>query len=43
MPNIKFNYLYRDAGNYKHYGSVIFASPNDLSLLEIEIIIRAKL
>lgn len=29
--NIRFNYLYRDAGNYKNYGFVIFSNPNFLS------------
>lgn len=32
MPNIQFNYLYRDAGNYKSYGSLIFANKEKLSL-----------
>ena len=26
-PNIQFNYLYRDAGNYKLYGFEIFRNP----------------
>jgi hypothetical protein len=43
MPNIKFNYLYRDGANYKKYGSVIFANPNDIELSEIETLIRSKL
>lgn len=43
MPNIKFNYLYRDAGNYKTYGSVVFANPQNYSLAELENAIRAKL
>lgn len=43
MLNIKFNYLYRDAGNYKLYGSVIFSNPNNLSLAEVESKIRARL
>ncbi|MDP1727259.1 MAG: hypothetical protein Q8M15_10790 [Bacteroidota bacterium] len=34
--NIKFNYLYRDAGNYKIFGSVIFENPDNISLSEIE-------
>ena len=32
MPNIQFNYLYRDAGNYKSYHSLIFANKEKLSL-----------
>jgi hypothetical protein len=43
MPNIKFNYLYRDSGNYKRYGSVIFANPNNIELAEIETLVKAKL
>lgn len=44
MPiNIKFSYLYRDAGNYKNYGEVVLANPDDLSLGEIETLIRSKL
>lgn len=41
--NIKFNYLYRDASNYKQYGSVIFSNLNNLSILEIDDIIRNRL
>ena len=43
MPNIKFNYLYRDAGNYKNDGSVIFANPDNIDLSELETLIRTKL
>ena len=25
--NLKFEYLYRDAGNYKQYGSMVFDNP----------------
>ena len=32
MANIKFNYLYRDAGNYKEFGNVIFSNPDLLTL-----------
>lgn len=32
--NIKFNYLYRDAGNYKKYGFVVFKNPKKLSIDE---------
>jgi hypothetical protein len=34
--NIRFNYLYRDAGNFKQYGSVVFRNPLNRSLAEIE-------
>ena len=43
MPNIKFNYLYRDAANYKKHGSVIFDNPNNIELSEVETLIRSKL
>jgi hypothetical protein len=32
MDNVKFNYRYRDAGNYKKRGSVVFSNPEHLSL-----------
>ena len=41
--NIRFNYLYRDAGNYKTYGSVVFLNPNKLAVGEIEPALRSKL
>ncbi|HLP12185.1 MAG TPA: hypothetical protein VK177_09665 [Flavobacteriales bacterium] len=41
--NIQFNYLYRDAGNYKNHGSVVFSNPASLSLEEIDKAIRARL
>lgn len=43
MPNIKFNYLYRDAGNYKSFGAVILANPNNFTLQQAEELIRPKL
>ncbi|MDP1800854.1 MAG: hypothetical protein Q8L81_05850 [Bacteroidota bacterium] len=43
MKNIKFNYLYRDAGNYKTYGFIIFKNPEKLSLPFIEKEIRKRL
>ena len=43
MPNIKFNYLYRDSGNYKKFNSVIFPNPDGVELSELETIIKAKL
>jgi hypothetical protein len=32
MKNIKFHYLYRDAGNYKKWAKVVFSNPDRLSL-----------
>jgi len=43
MPNIKFNYLYRDGGNYKTFGEVVFANPDNIPLAEIEVRIKSKL
>lgn len=41
--NIQFNYIYRDAGNYKVFGYVVFANPQELSLEFIENKLRASL
>lgn len=30
--NIVFEYLYRDAGNYKNWESVVFSNPNSFSV-----------
>jgi len=44
MPsNIKFNYIYRDASNYKQYGSIFLSNPNNISVTLIENIIRKNL
>lgn len=42
--NIKFNYEYRDAGNYKQFGSIVFENPsNILDLESLEKTIRYNL
>lgn len=41
--NIQFNYLYRDAGNYKVWGFEIFSNPDSLDLSYIESEIRKSL
>lgn len=41
--NIRFNYLYRDAGNYKKCGFVIFRNPENLSVNKITTEIRKNL
>ena len=33
---IKFNYLYRDSGNFKIFGSELFNNYNNLDILEVE-------
>jgi len=43
MPNIQFNYLYRDSGNYKKYDFEIFDNPDNIELSEIESLIKSKL
>jgi hypothetical protein len=32
MDNVKFNYLYRDAGNYKKWAEVVFSNPDRLTV-----------
>jgi len=43
MSNIKFNYLYRDGGNYKTFNSVIFKNDPSISIKELGNLIRSKL
>lgn len=43
MPNIKFSYRYRDGSNYKKYYSVVFSSPDEVELGELENLIHSKL
>lgn len=33
-PNLKFEYLYRDGGNYKTWGEIIFENPSGLNTEE---------
>jgi hypothetical protein len=40
---IRFNYLHRDSGNWKKFGSKLFSNPENLSLSEIEQKIRQNL
>lgn len=41
--NIRFNYLYRDSGNYKKFGHRDYSNPENLPLVEIEKQIRKHL
>ena len=41
--NIKFNYLYRDAGNYKQFGNIILSNPNNISIDLVTDIVRKNL
>lgn len=43
MPNIKFNYLYRDGANYKNFNFVIFENDQSISLENLEALIKSKL
>ncbi|HTE00463.1 MAG TPA: hypothetical protein VK668_14315 [Mucilaginibacter sp.] len=43
MPNIKFNYRYRDSANYKNHDFVIFKNDPSLSLKDLEELIKSKL
>lgn len=42
-PNIRFAYMYRDAGNYKQHGEAIFSNETHLPSDEIEKQIRSYL
>ena len=41
--NVKFNYLYRDAANYKVWGSIIFSNPENISIAEVEATMKKNL
>lgn len=43
MMNIQFSYLYRDAGNFKNFGDVIFSNTSKLSLDELRSMITKAL
>ncbi len=43
MPNIQFNYMYRDGANYKSRGEKIFTNPDNISIEEAEKTIKEKL
>ena len=42
MRNVEFTYLYRDGGNYKKWGRVIFSNPTRLRLNAVEKALRAN-
>jgi hypothetical protein len=35
MNNVKFNYLYRDASNFKKFASVVFSNPSGMNPLAV--------
>lgn len=41
--SIHFEYIYRDAGNYKNWGSVVFANPSNFSADRVQQIISSAL
>jgi len=43
LQNIKINYLYRDASNYKQFGSIVFTNNSGLGLNHVEKILRGRL
>jgi hypothetical protein len=36
MSNVEFSYLYRDGGNYKMFGRVVFSNPDQITCAAIE-------
>ncbi|OOG73804.1 hypothetical protein [Algoriphagus sp. A40] len=43
MKNIRLNYRYRDAHNYKEFGSVVFVNPTGMSVKVATALLRKKL
>ncbi|MBN7813081.1 hypothetical protein J0A68_19155 [Algoriphagus sp. H41] len=43
MKNIRLNYRYRDAHNYKEFGSMVFANPAGMSVEAATDLLRGKL
>jgi hypothetical protein len=41
--NIRFNYLYRDSGNYKKFGHKDYSNPDNLTIDEAERQLREQL
>lgn len=41
--NLKFSYLYRDAGNYKNYNEVVFGNRQGLSMEKLRATIESNL
>jgi len=41
--NIRFNYLYRDSGNYKKFGHKDYSNPDNLTIEEAERQLREQL
>ena len=43
LPNLKFEYLHRDEGNYKTFGVIILSNPENISMDEADATIKANL
>jgi len=43
MNKLKLNYRYRDADNYKQFGSVVFSNPTEMTIEEATGILLPKL
>ncbi|RYG04505.1 MAG: hypothetical protein EOO07_30855 [Chitinophagaceae bacterium] len=43
MPNIKLSYLYRDGGNYKKFGNVVFNNPDNIEIGDLNSFIKSNL
>jgi hypothetical protein len=43
IQNLRLNYRYRDAHNYKEFGSVVFANPTGMSVETATVLLRGKL
>lgn len=43
MKNLRFNYRYRDAHNYKEFGSVVFSNLSGMTVEEATVLLRKKL
>jgi len=43
MLNIRFNYLYRDAANYKLFGSEVFSNKRGLRVSDVSALIKSSL
>jgi hypothetical protein len=41
--NVKLEYMYRDAGNYKRHGEVVFSNKNDIPISTVKDIILNNL
>jgi hypothetical protein len=41
--NIRFEYLYRDAGNYKNWGETVFSNPNEIECSQLRELITNAL